>query len=72
MSHTRFLWNVTYSGGLFKTAFSLVTCVMDTTNKVKDVVIGGTTAVVNTVKGLRDDLKPLLDALNEVVPTEDS
>ncbi|KAI4917827.1 hypothetical protein J4E85_009919, partial [Alternaria conjuncta] len=59
-------------GGLFKTAFSLVNCVINTTNKVKDAVIGGTTAAVDTVKGLQDDLKPLLDALNEVVPDEAS
>ena len=59
-------------GGLFKTAFSLVNCVINTTNKVKDAVVGGTTAAVNTVKGLQDDLKPLLDALNEVVPDEAS
>ena len=55
-------------GGLFKTAFSLVNCVINTTNKVKDAVVGGTTAAVDTVKGLQDDLKPLLDALNDVVP----
>lgn len=59
-------------GGLFKTAFSLVNCVINTTNKVKDAVVGGRTAAVNTVKSLQDDLKSLLDALNDVVPDEDS
>ena len=59
-------------GGLFKTAFSLVNCVINTTNEVKDAVVGGTTAAVDTVKGLQDDLKPLLDALNDVVPDGDS
>jgi len=59
-------------GGLFKTAFSLVNCVINTTNKVKDAVVEGTTAAVNTVKSLQDDLTPLLDALNDVVPDEES
>lgn len=56
-----------FLGGLFKTAFSLVTCVIDTTNSVKDGVIKGTT---DAVKTLENDLKPMIDALNEVDPNE--
>jgi hypothetical protein len=50
-------------GGLFKTVFSLVTCVIDGTNKIKGGVIKGTT---DAVKGLQNDLKPMIDALNEI------
>ena len=50
-------------GGLFKTAFSLVTCVIDTTNKIKDGVVK---EAIENVKSLEEDLKPLLDALKEV------
>ncbi|CAO2658407.1 Nn.00g061300.m01.CDS01 [Neocucurbitaria sp. VM-36] len=57
-------------GGLFKTAFSLVTCIIDTTNKVKDGVMQGTTGAVRTVKELQDELKPMVDALREVDPNE--
>jgi hypothetical protein len=53
-------------GGLFKTAFSLLSCVFETTNKVEDEVIKGTTDTVDTVKKLQDTLKPMIDALNEV------
>jgi hypothetical protein len=57
-------------GGLFKTAFSLVTCVIETTNKVKDGVIKGTTDAVDIVNKLQDDLKPMVDALVEVDPNK--
>jgi hypothetical protein len=50
-------------GGLFKTAFSLLTCVIDTTNKIKDGVVK---EAVENVKSLQEDLRPLLDALKEV------
>lgn len=56
-----------FLGGLFKTAFSLVTCVINTTNKVKEEVMRGTT---DAVKNLQNDLIPLVDALNEVDPNE--
>jgi hypothetical protein len=59
-------------GGLFKTAFSLLSCVFETTNKVEDEVIKGTTDTVDTVKKLHDTLKPMIDALNEVEETEPS
>jgi hypothetical protein len=59
-------------GGLFKTAFSLLSCVYETTNKVEDEVIKGTTDTVDTVKKLQDTLKPMIDALNEVEETEPS
>jgi hypothetical protein len=56
-------------GGLFKTAFSLLNCVIDTANKLKDEVIKGSKDTVNTVKKLQDTLKPMLDALDEVEET---
>lgn len=56
-------------GGLFKTAFSLVTCVIDTTNKVKDTVVGQAENRVNLVEDLMSDLRPMVDALKSVVPT---
>jgi hypothetical protein len=59
-------------GGLFKTALSLVSCVIETTTKVKDAVIDGTTAAVESVKGLQDVLNPTVNTLNEVVPEEDT
>lgn len=58
----------TFLDGLFKTAFSLVTCVIDGTNKVKSGVINGATEVV---KSLSEDLKPMVEALNKVDPTEE-
>jgi hypothetical protein len=57
-----------FLGGLFKTAFSLITCIVDTTNKVKDAVIKGSTSV----KDLENALKPMISALNEVVPNEET
>jgi hypothetical protein len=59
-------------GGLFKTAFSLLNCVVNTTNKVKDEVIKGTKDTVDIVKKLQDTLKPMIDALNEVEETKPS
>ncbi|KAF2108167.1 hypothetical protein BDV96DRAFT_605848 [Lophiotrema nucula] len=56
-----------FLGGLFKTAFSLVTCVIDGANKIKDGVIDGAT---DSVKTLVKDLEPMVDALNEVDPNE--
>lgn len=53
--------------GVFKTVFSLVTCVIDTTNKIRDGVNQGTTGIV---KDLQDRLKPMVDALNEIGPDE--
>ncbi|KAH7115796.1 hypothetical protein B0J11DRAFT_593361 [Dendryphion nanum] len=58
-------------GDVFKTAFGLVKCVVDTTNRVKDAVIQGTSNAVDLVKGLQVDLKPMIDALNEVELIED-
>jgi hypothetical protein len=53
-------------GGFFETAFSLVTCVVDATNILRDEVIKCTKDTVDTVKKLQADLTSLLDALNEV------
>jgi hypothetical protein len=53
-------------GGLFQTAFSLLNCVVDTTNKLKDEVTKGTKDTVDTVKKLQQSLKPMVDALNDV------
>ncbi|KAH8726151.1 hypothetical protein GQ44DRAFT_187304 [Phaeosphaeriaceae sp. PMI808] len=58
-------------GNLFKTAFSLVTCIIDTTNKMKDTIIKGTTDAVETVKAFQNDLQPMVDALNKVGPNEE-
>lgn len=56
-----------FLGGLFKTAFSLVTCVIDTNNKVREAIIKG---AIDTVKNLEIDLKPMVDALKEVDPND--
>ncbi|KAF2036804.1 hypothetical protein EK21DRAFT_83732 [Setomelanomma holmii] len=58
--------------GMFKTMFSLVTCIVDTTNHVRDLAVEGTSAAVEIVKSLQDDLKPMLDALNEADESTDS
>jgi hypothetical protein len=57
-----------FLGGLFKTVFSLVSCVVDTTTKIKDEIIKGTKDTVESVVQLQDDLVPMLDALHEVDP----
>ncbi|KAF1999814.1 hypothetical protein P154DRAFT_620743 [Amniculicola lignicola CBS 123094] len=56
-----------FVGGLIKTAFNLVKCVVDTTNKVKEGVLKGS---IDAVKGFEVDLRPLVDALKEIKPEE--
>ena len=55
---------------IFKTAFSLLTCVINTADKVKDELIRGTTDVAGISKILQDDLKPMINMLNGIDPLE--
>lgn len=59
-------------GNLFKTAFSLVNCVIETTKKVKIAMNQGTESAVQTVEGLQNDLKSMLVAFNEIGPEEET
>ncbi|KAF2266752.1 hypothetical protein CC78DRAFT_595429 [Lojkania enalia] len=61
------LYKRAFLDGLFKTVFNLVTCIIDDTNKLKDNIDKGTT---DTVETLTNELKPMVDALNNVDPND--
>ncbi|KAF2004146.1 hypothetical protein P154DRAFT_531827 [Amniculicola lignicola CBS 123094] len=46
---------------------SLVKCAIDTSNKIRSGVLKGS---IDAVKGLRTDLKPIIDAFNEIKPED--
>ncbi|KAH5449877.1 hypothetical protein HBI31_244630 [Parastagonospora nodorum] len=58
-------------GGLFKTAFSLVACVIETAQKLRTEVTKGVKDTLDVVKSLEKTLKPMVDALNDVDPDGD-
>jgi hypothetical protein len=59
-------------GNLFKTAFSLVSCVIETTNNVKTTLIEGTADVVEVIKELQRNLEPMVAALKDIDSIDNS